>query len=258
MVVKDVLVTVISARRPQNVPAMEAHLEGLDHVWFVPEGQGGDYEYALDAIGAPVAIVEIESTQDTHQRNAALDWAERLGKWCVQIDDDLKRLRRTTPGFQSDRYDLTVSEAIESLVDGIWRAEAHYGGLAATDNAGFAQRTITTTSFVRSAFMAVRPGSGLRFDDQFRLKGDYDYTLQHLQKYGRVARLDTLLPTFDFGQGSGGCVDYRTDEVEQEAIERLRRKWPQNISRRTDKPNEVRLVWRVPKLQAQTGLEQWP
>lgn len=229
-------VAVISAGRPQNVPLMEGHLEGIPHQWVVPAGQEGDYEYA----GAP-SVTGVHSTQDTHQRNHALRIAGPL-RYCIQIDDDLRALHFVIPS-QAKRP-CTMQEAIDLLIKACEVNDAYYAGVAPTDNAYFTRSMFNLSGFIRSALTAYRPGSGLFYDDQFPLKGDYDLTLQHLTKFGKVARVDSLLASFRYGQGSGGCVAYRTPALEQEVIEKLMAKWPDNINPNPKRPGEVRLRWR--------------
>jgi hypothetical protein len=234
--VNDPFVAIISAGRPQNVPAMDA-LVDLPHVWIVPQGQAEDYRYA----GAD-KVMETPSTQDTHQRNFALDVAG--SRWCVQMDDDLQKLRYCVPGEKGQP--ITVSLAIGMMVAAAEDLGAFYAGIAPTDNAYFTRTAFNTTGFIRSAFTVYRPGSQLRYDHQFPLKGDYDLTCQHLAKYGRVARVDGLLGSFKFGQGSGGCVAYRTPVLEEMVIGKLMAKWPGIITPNTKRPGEVLLRWKVP------------
>jgi hypothetical protein len=229
----DPFVAIISAGRAQNVPAMDA-LVDTPHVWIVPTGQAADYRYA----GAE-KVMETASTQDTHQRNYALDVAGH--RWCVQLDDDLKKLRYCVPGEKGQP--ITISLAIGMMIAAAEDNGAFYAGIAPTDNAYFTRVAVNTAGFIRSAFTVYRPGSQLRYDHQFPVKGDYDLTCQHLQKYGRVARVDGLLGSFAYGQGSGGCVAYRTPEMERDVIAKLMAKWPQAITPNPKRENEVRLRW---------------
>lgn len=237
---REPYVAVISAGRPQNVPLMEGHLTGVPHTWIVPDGQEEDYRYA----GAE-RVVRTTSTQDTHQRNFALMATGEIkenDRYCIQTDDDLKRIQFVTPGGKPTP--ITMKDAIDLLIRACELNDAFYAGVAPTDNAYFTRQMFNLSGFIRSALTAYRPGSGLRYDNQFPLKGDYDLTLQHLTKFGRVARVDSLLASFAYGQGSGGCVAYRTPELEQEVIQRLMAKWPDNIRPNPKRPGEVRLRWR--------------
>ena len=226
-------VTIISAGRPQNVALMDAQVD-VPHVWVVPHDQIEDYRYA----GAE-DVIGTASTQDTHQRNYALDVAGY--RYCVQLDDDLKKMRYVVPG--EDAVPITISQAIGMMIWALEENDAYYAGVAPTDNAYFTRVAVNTRGFIRSAFTVYRPGSGLRYDHQFPLKGDYDLTCQHLAKYGRVARVDGLLASFAYGQGSGGCVAYRTPQLEQDVIRKLMAKWPGVITPNPKRENEVRLRW---------------
>jgi hypothetical protein len=230
-----VYVAVISAGRAGNVPKMEAHLEGVPHQWVVPQGQEDDYR----AMGA-ADVWGTFSKQDTHQRNAALDIAGPL-RYCIQTDDDLKRLEFVMPGGKP--MEITFASAIEALITACELNDAYYAGIAPTNNAYFTRNLYNLNGFIRSALTAYRPGSALRYDHQFPLKGDYDLTCQHLRKFGRVARVDGLLGTFAFGQGAGGCVDYRTPQLEDLVIERLMAKWPGKFKPNPKRPGEVRFRW---------------
>lgn len=249
-------VAVISAGRPQNVPHMDSLID-VPHTWVVPHDQIEDYRYA----GAE-DVVGTSSSQDTHQRNFALDIAG--SRYCVQMDDDLKKLRYCIPGQKGEP--ITVSLAIGMMMQMLEECDAYYAGVAPTDNAYFTRVAVNTRGFIRSAFTVYRPGSNLRYDHQFRLKGDYDLTCQHLAKYGRVARVDGLLASFAFGQGAGGCVSYRTPALEAEMCDRLIAKWPAAISRNPKREGEVLLRWPTvadkpatvePEPALQTTLDLW-
>ena len=229
-------VAIISAGRPQNVPLMDAQVD-VPHTWVVPHDQIEDYRYA----GAE-NVIGTASKQDTHQRNYALDVAGQ--RFCVQLDDDLKKLRYVVPGGQPEP--IKISTAIGMMMSMMLEVNAFYAGVAPTDNAYFTRVAVNTNGFIRSAFTVYRPNSGLRYDHQFPLKGDYDLTCQHLAKYGRVCRVDGLLASFAYGQGSGGCVSYRTPQMERDVIAKLMAKWPGIIQPSPRGDTEVRLRWKAP------------
>jgi hypothetical protein len=143
----------------------------------------------------------------------------------------------------ADVWGTFSKSAIEALITACELNDAYYAGIAPTNNAYFTRNLYNLNGFIRSALTAYRPGSALRYDHQFPLKGDYDLTCQHLRKFGRVARVDGLLGTFAFGQGAGGCVDYRTPQLEDLVIERLMAKWPGKFKPNPKRPGEVRFRW---------------
>ena len=106
------------------------------------------------------------------------------------------------------------------------------GGLADID---------TTNLFVVGSCCAIKPGSGLYFDTNLKLKEDYDYTAQHIAKFGGVLRCDDLLASFSHYSNSGGAVDIRSDHEERLAIQLLKNKWPEWIKDHPRRRNEVLL-----------------
>jgi hypothetical protein len=233
---QPVRVYVISSRRAQNVPNMEQHLAGVPHLWVVKPGEKADYLYT----GAE-NVVEAGGEPYTWQRNFAIR-STPIGAYCVQIDDDLRKLSWVFPGQNPIR--ISVGHAIAQLVHACEGLDAYYAGVAPTTNAYFTHDTYHLTGFIRSAFIALRPGHGTQFDNQFPLKADYDMTLQHLRKFGKVARVDSLLADFAYNAGSGGCVDYRTPELMAEVNRRLIEKWPGRIIENAKRPGEILMKWK--------------
>ena len=75
------------------------------------------------------------------------------------------------------------------------------------------------------------------------LKEDYDYTCQHLARYGLVARCDLILAEFAHRSNAGGAVAYRTGERERDMIRHLMKKWPGKFRMNPKRANEVIMRW---------------
>jgi hypothetical protein len=113
-------------------------------------------------------------------------------------------------------------------------------GVAPTSNPFYGSTTLKLRHFIVGDLMLAAPNP-LRFDPAFALKEDYDYTCQHLARYGGVVRVDWILASFRHRTNKGGAVDVRTPELEQEAIVRLKEKWPDWIRDNPRRENEVLL-----------------
>ena len=178
-------------------------------------------------------------------RNKALNDAHGRGLPCIQLSDDLTRLERV---FAIRKLNKTVTipfdMAVATMLNAAQRAQAFLAGVAPTTNKLFfnPSKAITLTNFIVGDFILVRP-SPLRFDEEMRLKEDYDFTLQHLKSYGRVARCNNIFAYFSHRKNAGGAVGYRTAELEQEMIAHLKRKWNHHIRDNPKRPNEVILKW---------------
>lgn len=229
-----VAVSVISAGRPAAVARMTEMAEGMPLRWYVPGHEVGEYRLA----GAEAVVATSGLCQ---ARNAALDDARPA--WCVQLSDDLRRLNVVTPLGQRP---IRLVQAISALVSLARRHDARLAGAAPTDNPYFTHRRVSLDKFIVGDLMAVAGDAEPRFDTALLLKEDYDFTLQHLARYGTVLRWEHLLASFDHKTNRGGAVAYRTHSLEQTAIGRLKAKWPGCIMDNPRRPDEVLLRWPAP------------
>ena len=76
-------------------------------------------------------------------------------------------------------------------------------------------------------FFVVDPASKVRFDEEMKLKENYDFTCAQLKEYGLVVcRFNRLLLHAEHYTNAGGAVDVRNRKEEKRNIKILRRKWP--------------------------------
>ena len=244
----------VSARRPIATVSMAPLLEGLDVTWFVPEGEGAEYEHIARVGARPVETIEVPAPDHgfmlSAQRNAVLDWAFAEDRPAIMLNDDLTPTKRTPTGFtwttdgESERP-VTAAEGIEHVLNTMRAVEAKLGGCAPTTNKFFYKpdRPVGLAHFIMGQLMVVLP-CDLRFDLDAGTKEDYDYTLQHLYTFGVVARVDGLLGNFKHFESRGGWGLQRTTEFDTEMARRLIAKWPDDVkpnARRGD--HEVLMRW---------------
>lgn len=227
----DLHVGVVSAGRSPRVPDMTVHLAPLAPTWYVPVGQGAEYRRC----GARQVVEVAGNLSD--QRNAVLEAAFAEGRWAVEVNDDFVK------AIWRDRTPASLAEGIGSIVAAMVKVDAHFGGAASTPNPYFARQDLSLAHFILAQLMVFRPNP-LRFDTRMRLKEDYDMTLQHLDYYGLVARVDRFLPTFRHNERKGGCGPYRTPEEEDRHVAMLLAKWPGKVVPNPRRPHEVLIRWR--------------
>lgn len=87
----------------------------------------------------------------------------------------------------------------------------------------------STTSYIGGPFQCFLKGNGLRYDERLMLKEDYDMTLQQLNKYRVVFRVNKYFYIAKQSKQRGGCASYRSIEKEMEQLEMLRKKWGSKI-----------------------------
>lgn len=207
--------------------------------WYVGRGDARMYSLA----GARTVV---ESGGLVDSRNAALNDAFKAKKVCVQLSDDLTgiSLAKSKTSFEP----LGFEAAVELMLKSLGETGAKMAGVAPTANAFYfdPNKPIRTNLFIVGDLIAVE-SNPLRFDPKLRLKEDYDYTLQHLKKYGQVARCDAILANFKHRTNHGGAVAYRTTDNEQAAIAYLKSKWGGAIVDNPRRPNEILMRWGKPK-----------
>lgn len=235
------LVAVVSHARPGNVQLMEKHGLPDDTEWYVKSGEGHEYRMYGAKRVREVAL----SDSVTDQREAVLRTAWYEGyEEVVMIDDDLRRLKLLDMKTGEKKV-ILIPEAISILSAACDEYKVNYAGVGPTDNAYFVKKEVHLDKYVRSALIVVRPSTPpIWYDTEFRVKEDYDFSAQHLAAQGAIARVDTLLASFQYKTNRGGCQLYRNDDVEQEAIARLLHKWPGKIKRNSRRENEVLMRWR--------------
>jgi hypothetical protein len=259
---------VVSKGRAYNVQRVQSLFEntGVMPTWVVGTGEVQMYKSA----GAENVV---EGGKLTPSRNTCLDLAASQKKYCVQMSDDVKSFhyyesardggegmaRKTwSKPMSQQEANVRSGKASVSTVSPVGAAQivaafmtlkkAHLGGSYPCMNAGFAmnQAPVTTDHFIVGDFIVVdtRKPNVPRFDEHFSLKEDYDYTAQHLDQYGAVARVNRLLVKAQHRDNPGGAVADRTSKGEQGAIRRLHEKWPGVFSTNHRRPNEVIMQWR--------------
>lgn len=226
----DYQVFIISKGRWDNVQNIQK-ITGKNVTWLVADGEKVFYQ----AMGADFVV---EAGGLMAARNQALDMAFGNKRICVQLSDDLVRIKRGLTKKTSQP--ITLDESIKIILDGMQETGSLLGGVAPTANAFFTNFDIPVRNrhFIVGDFIVVKP-TDLRFDTNMRLKEDYDYTLQHIDKYGSVARCDLVLAEFKHRTNPGGAVEYRTDDLEQETIEYLKQKWGDVIRDNPRRKNEI-------------------
>lgn len=290
---RHMMFAVISARRAANVKHMETCLEGVDVIWFVADGDGESYraeargeviesgplcasrnmalEVALqrgfdycvqlsdDFVKARMLRVE-PSDLANYLISDPQDWKPIKPVYVEKRKSDLRKGERTCNDAAAElKLDVSIKSAAEFAAALLDRSpSAMLAGANPTANLGWAvgSTPVGTDKFVVGDFMVVDAKSSPRFDSQLTLKEDYDFTAQHLAKYGCVLRCSKLCFEFKHYNNPGGAVDHRTsaslsengeNSIEQKNIARLHRKWP-GCFRQGRNRNEVLLTWSKRKL----------
>lgn len=235
----NIHVAVISHARPHSVAKMQ-ELVDVDLTWYVGHGEGKEYMEA----GAKHVI---ESGGLCPSRNRALRDAFRQGKTCVQLSDDLSAVKFILENG-AVREAVSFSEVLDYMEKELSKTLYRLAGVAPTPNAFYFHKPFSDDLFIVGDFIMVRP-CNLFFDENLMLKEDYDYTLQHFNRYGGALRFNAILATFAHRSNKGGAVEYRTSDREKEAISYLFSKHPGRFRMNPRRPDEI-LLAKAPRKKA--------
>jgi len=201
----------------------------------------------------------------TPARNMALDDADKLGKKCVQVSDDISKWEYLDVEKQNFRGEKTFDKANAALAGSRRQvisplAAAQFimakmrsspkkpqlGGVFPTVNATLALgvEEIQTEHFILGDFLVV-DSSKCRFDTTMSLKEDYDYTCSHIAKHGSVLRCNRMFAHAMHASNVGGAVATRDESGSKERynIAILQKKWPGVFSLNSKRKDEVLMYW---------------
>jgi hypothetical protein len=221
----DVFVGVISAGAPYNVHRWhEAYLGKA--TWFVPQEEWARYREHR-----PSAMRPGSNKCSAPARNQALKAAFRLGLPCLMLDDD------PIAAYQV-KEQRAKRIAWPQLFNRLVSLHFEHG-----TSLSYANRN-TNTHFIKDEFsfkpklstgcFIVNP-CDLLFDEQLVFADDMDYGLQHVETYGQILRVDSLIAHMEMDTGEGTVVDQRTEAAKTKERHYLQKKWEERIIFRKSK-----------------------
>ena len=221
-------VYVISAGRFDKLPFNEQ--QKCSYIFCVRNGEKQLYEKN----GCKIVF---ETGKLIQSRNFALKHSFNQNKICIQLSDDLKKV--TTNKNFIEKKIVNIDFAINDLVIQFEKINGVYlMGIPPTSNDFYAKNLVSKNTFCIGDMLFIKP-CNIYFDENLTLKEDYDYTLQHLLKYGNVFRYQKYLFEFEHYKNKGGAVDYRTENEEQKNIRYLFQKWGNKIKLNQKRKNEI-------------------
>lgn len=225
-------VTIISSGRPENVSNMRKKVGPA--TWIVGKGEEQSYKDAG-------ALKVIEGGGLTESRNLALKLAFKNNLNCIQLDDDLENIDFVIS--KKETREVNFVQAAKYMVKELDKSDYRLAGVSTTTNLYFFHKAFHYNAFIIGCFLVVKKNP-LMFDEKLNLKEDYDYTLQHCEKYGGALRCNRIMPHFKHYTNKGGVVEYRNPETEQKNIRRLKRKWPNFVKDNSKRENEILIRWK--------------
>jgi hypothetical protein len=205
--------------------------------FFVPQSEVHQYHYIKNVVAVPNEIQGITNTRNWILKNTN-------EKWVVFLDDDAKNVGYTELG-------RTQAKKIEIKEEGFW-AEEFLKAFDLTEQLGFKMwgvkteadprsvypyKPILTKTYLTASCMGMVNDGEFYFDENFKVKEDYEICLRHIVKYGGILGIRYLHWENEHWVTEGGCKDYRTIEIEKKAINDLVKMYPGMIRSAKRKAN---------------------
>lgn len=164
-------------------------------------------------------------------RNYILDHADAYQ--IVLLDDDLSHIARWENCKEQKLSNDQTMEFIENGFNLADEFDARLWGINVSyDKGTYREYTpFSLNSPVLGPFQACNR-LNLRYDERLPLKEDYDLSLQVLNKYRKILRLNMYFYICKQHTNPGGCASYRTIQREQSQFNCLQKKWGSKIVRR--------------------------
>mmetsp|Transcript_14063 Transcript_14063/g.49528 ORF Transcript_14063/g.49528 Transcript_14063/m.49528 type:complete len:454 (-) Transcript_14063:76-1437(-) len=263
-------VAVISARRASEIVGLRAVVgvqaqlvaSGATPVWYVDAASAAEYRQ----LGLKVEI----GGKLVPARNKALSDAQKLGKPCLQVSDDITHWSYykgddgpagnlpagNEAAKKSTRIRISPMAAARFLLAKMrgvpaGQSQPKLGGVFPLGNTGmaFVKGANTSEHFILGDFFVQDVGTKCKFDTDLTLKEDYDFTCTHLAKHGAVLRCNRMFVAAVHETNPGGACSERdgAGDKERANIAILQRKWPGVFSlngNRGDGSTQVTMAWR--------------
>lgn len=206
--------------------------------FFVPESEVHQYSNIKNIVGVPKDIQGITNT-----RNWILNNTNE--KWVVFLDDDAKnvgwtklgerksyKMEEREEGFWAEEF-LKAFDLTEQLGYKLWGVKTE-----AAPRSVYPYKPILTKTYLTASCMGMINDGEFLFDENFKVKEDYEICLRHIVKYGGILGIRYIHWENEHWTTEGGCKDYRTVQMEKDAIKRLAQMYPGMIRSAKRKANQ--------------------
>ena len=206
--------------------------------FFVPESEKHQYTYIKNVIGVPKNIQGITATRNwilkntTEKKVVFLDDDAKNVGWTKLEERQAKKIEVRKEAFWleefSKAFDLT-----EQLNFKIWGLKTE-----AAPRSVYPYKPIILKTYVTASCMGIINDGEYYFNEDFKVKEDYEICLRHLKDKNGILGIRYIHWENEHWTTEGGCKDYRTIDMERDAIKKLIKMYPGMISSAKRKANE--------------------
>ena len=217
------LIAVPSKGRAGNTTTQNVVASGI---FFVPESEMDDYNRSgvKAVIPVPNDIRGITRTRNWILKNQndkrvvfLDDDCQRIG-WAEMLDENVQHHHLPESVVLVEFTKLF--EITEALHYRIWGAST-----ISASRAVYPQKPFLFRTYVVASCMGV-VNTGIRFDESYQVKEDYELCLRCIVEDGGIVGARYFYCESAHWTIGGGCAEYRTQEMEADAIARLIKTYP--------------------------------
>jgi len=201
---------------------------------FIPESEATNYRDIYP--DAEIVLVPEDVRGITNTRNWVLE--NTTDRYVVFVDDDVRGVGYWDIGIETKTMvPLTQDEltqdwmrlfhVTDDLGYHLWGAET-----TGDSRTVHPHRPFVWHSYVTASCMGI-VNDGIRFNPEYPVKEDYELSLRCIKEDGGIVGARFLFWKNEHWTGTGGCVDYRTQNMEDDVINKLMDEYPGYIKKIT-------------------------
>jgi hypothetical protein len=195
---------------------------------YVPESEIYQYSMYENVIGVPNNILGITATRNWILKNNECN--------IFFIDDDFKYggyIKRTIDKYKVIKItdeNVYINE-IEKLFEICYQINSKICGFFTVGNnlTNYSWNPFLFNGICLGSCMGIINDGSYYFNEDYKVKEDYELTLRHLKERGLTVRSNILFMQHEHTQMIGGCRDSKRIEKEKTAIKNLIKEYPNCI-----------------------------
>jgi len=223
--IKDIMLIAIPSKNRAGRTTTNKILPNIG-VFYVPNSEVHQYSYIKNVVGVPNDVQGITPTRNwilknTKEKNVVFldDDAKYVG-YTKLIERQAKKIEIRSESFWEKQFLLAFS-VMEQMGFKMWGAKTE-----SAPRSVYPYKPILTKTYLTASCMGMVNDGEFYFDEDFKVKEDYEICLRHITKYGGILGIRYLHWENEHWTTEGGCKDYRTISMERDAIKRLNKKYP--------------------------------
>lgn len=206
--------------------------------FYVPESEVHQYSNIKNVVGVPKEVKGITATRNWILQNCD-------DKWVVFLDDDVKSAGYTKMHqYKSEKVEIKseffwenefvkLFDLTEQLNYKIWGIKTE-----GAPRSVYTYKPFYLKSYVTASCMGIINDGEYLFDEEYKVKEDYEICLRHIVDKGGILAARYIHWENEHWGTDGGCKDYRTVEMEKDAIKKLAKQYPGMVRSAKRKANE--------------------